>query len=70
MAKKRIKLYMFASRFKVCRQIWKMFGRLTLKQELLISELRKNKKNEKQSDFSVQSRRNGKVWLGFTGFVR
>nr|YP_009658868.1 ribosomal protein S4 [Dumortiera hirsuta]QCP68524.1 ribosomal protein S4 [Dumortiera hirsuta]QIA59656.1 ribosomal protein S4 [Dumortiera hirsuta] len=48
---------MFASRFKVCRQIlenvWQT-KKLTLKQKLLISELQKQKKNKKQSDFSIQ----------------
>nr|QIA59572.1 ribosomal protein S4 [Blasia pusilla]QIA59864.1 ribosomal protein S4 [Riccia cavernosa] len=48
---------MFASRFKVCRQIlenvWQT-KKLTLKQKLLISELQKKKKNKKQSDFSIQ----------------
>jgi small subunit ribosomal protein S4 len=57
---------MFASRFKVCRQIlenvWQT-KKLTLKQELLISELRKNKKNKKQSDFSVQLRTMKKLSL-------
>nr|NP_054461.1 ribosomal protein S4 [Marchantia paleacea]P26866.2 RecName: Full=Small ribosomal subunit protein uS4m; AltName: Full=Ribosomal protein S4, mitochondrial [Marchantia polymorpha]AAB22414.1 ribosomal protein S4 [Marchantia polymorpha=liverwort, Peptide Mitochondrial, 196 aa] [Marchantia polymorpha]AAC09458.1 rps4 [Marchantia paleacea] len=48
---------MFASRFKVCRQIlenvWQT-KKLTLKQKFLISELQKQKKNKKQSDFSIQ----------------
>nr|WHW95815.1 ribosomal protein S4 [Aneura pinguis]WHW95857.1 ribosomal protein S4 [Aneura pinguis]WHW95899.1 ribosomal protein S4 [Aneura pinguis]WHW95941.1 ribosomal protein S4 [Aneura pinguis]WHW95983.1 ribosomal protein S4 [Aneura pinguis] len=37
--------------------------KLTLKQELLISELRKNEKNKKQSDFSVQLRTMKKLSL-------
>ena len=57
---------MFASRFKVCRQIlenvWQT-KKLTLKQKLLISELRKNKKNKKQSDFSIQLRTMRKLSL-------
>nr|WIA66276.1 ribosomal protein S4 [Apopellia endiviifolia]WIA66317.1 ribosomal protein S4 [Apopellia endiviifolia]WIA66358.1 ribosomal protein S4 [Apopellia endiviifolia]WIA66399.1 ribosomal protein S4 [Apopellia endiviifolia]WKW95120.1 ribosomal protein S4 [Apopellia endiviifolia] len=57
---------MFASKFKVCRQIlenvWQT-EKLTLKQKLLISELRKNKKNKKQSDFSIQLRTMRKLSL-------
>nr|YP_009674931.1 ribosomal protein S4 [Haplomitrium hookeri]QDE12942.1 ribosomal protein S4 [Haplomitrium hookeri] len=48
---------MFASRSKVCRQIpenVRQTKKLTLKQKLLIPELRKKKIDEKQSDFSVQ----------------
>nr|QIA60157.1 ribosomal protein S4 [Haplomitrium mnioides]QIA60199.1 ribosomal protein S4 [Haplomitrium mnioides] len=48
---------MFASRFKVCRQIpenVRQTKKLTLKQKLLIPELGREKRNEKQSDFSVQ----------------
>nr|YP_010881144.1 ribosomal protein S4 [Pallavicinia lyellii]WIA66646.1 ribosomal protein S4 [Pallavicinia lyellii] len=37
--------------------------KLTLKQELLVSELRKSKKNKKQSDFSIQLRTMKKLSL-------
>nr|YP_009674846.1 ribosomal protein S4 [Fossombronia foveolata]QDE12815.1 ribosomal protein S4 [Fossombronia foveolata]QIA59948.1 ribosomal protein S4 [Fossombronia cristula] len=57
---------MFASRSKVCRQIlenvWQT-KKLTPKQELPISELQKNKRNKKQSDFSIQLRTMKKLSL-------